>query len=585
MKHLNALPRPEHPRPDFFRRDWEGLNGPWEFAFDDTDAGLRENWDAGTKPFPKTITVPFAYQAPLSGIGDESVHEIVWYRRKVTLPPAFASRRTLLHFGAVDWEADVWVNGRHAVHHEGGSTPFFADISPFVTGGEATVVVRAVDRQDAAQPRGKQSWRGHRFGCWYTPTTGIWQSVWVEAVGAAALTGLMVDADLDRRQATLEVGLDHPGPDLELEAEVTFEGRPFRTVRATLNDRTPRLTVDLDWPEELDLGYVWRPGHPKLFDVVLTLRRNGVETDRVESYFGVRKVFVHEGQVFLNNAPLVQNLVLDQGYWPDGLMTPPSDEAIRRDIELALSFGFNGARKHQKFEDPRYYYWADKLGFLVWGEMTASYRFQPGAIAKTTAQWQEFLARDRNHPSIIAWVPLNESWGVYNILTDRRMQDFSRALYALTKALDPSRLISSNDGWEQVETDLCAIHDYEASGERFLKKTADKERYLATRSDWKSIYAVGRSHHGEPVMLTEWGGIAFSGGKEGDWGYNGTVETQEQFLTRFRSMVRAIRTAGFFVGHCYTQLTDVQQEINGLLTPDRQPKIDPAQVKAILDEV
>jgi beta-galactosidase/beta-glucuronidase len=579
----NTLPRPEHPRPDFQRRDWLSLNGPWEFGWDDGDVGLAEGWDAGTHTLPTTIVVPFVYQAPLSGIGDESVHEVVWYRRKFTVPASFGVRRTLLHFGAVDWEADVWVNGRHAAHHEGGWTPFHADITPFLTGGEATVVVRVVDRQDAGQPRGKQSWKGVRFGCWYTATTGIWQSVWLEAVGSAALTGMSIDADADRKQAVFQVSLDRFGPGLELEADVWFGGKPFRRVTATLTDTSPKLTVDLDWSDELDLNYLWFPGRPNLFDVVLTLRRDGAELDRVETYFGVRKVFTHEGQVFLNNAPLVQKLILDQGYWPDGLMTPPSDEAIKRDIELAMAFGFNGARKHQKFEDPRYYYWADKLGFMVWGEMPAGYRFQPSALAQTTAQWQDFLARDRNHPSIVAWVPLNESWGVYNILSDRRMQDYSRALYRLTKALDPSRLVSSNDGWEQVETDLCAIHDYEASGERFRGKVTDKERYLATRSDWRSIYAVGHAHQGEPVLVTEWGGIAFSGGKAGDWGYNGTVDSEDQFLARFGAMVDAFRDAGFLVGHCYTQLTDVQQEINGLLTPDRKPKVDPARVKALLD--
>ncbi|HTH13895.1 MAG TPA: glycoside hydrolase family 2 TIM barrel-domain containing protein, partial [Spirochaetia bacterium] len=521
--------------------------------------------------FGQTIVVPFAYQAPLSGIGDQAVHEIVWYRKSFTLPPSFSGRRAVLRFGAVDWACDVWVNGRHAVFHEGGYTPFQADISPFLTTGEQTVVVRVVDHDDAAQPRGKQSWRGERFGCWYTANTGIWQSVWVEAVGAVALKAIQIDADAGRRQATIEVALDRPGSDLELEAAVSFEGKPFRTLRATLTDRTPRLTVDLDWPDQLDLHYLWRPGNPKLFDVVLTLRRQGTDLDRVETYFGVRKIESHHGQVFLNNVPLVQNLILDQGYWPDGLLTPPSDEAIKRDIELAMSFGFNGARKHQKFEDPRFYYWADKLGFLVWGEMPSSYRFQSQAIAQTTAQWQEFIARDRNHPSIVAWVPINESWGVYNILSDKKMQDYSRALYTLTKSLDNTRLVSSNDGWEQVETDLCAIHDYEASGERFARKAAPKQEMLATKIDWRSIYAVGSEHRGEPILLTEWGGIAFQGGDEGAWGYAGRVKNEEEFLERFASMLRAMRNAGYFVGHCYTQLTDVQQEINGLLTPDRKP--------------
>jgi beta-galactosidase/beta-glucuronidase len=578
----NTLPRPEHPRPDFLRRDWQSLNGHWEFAFDDENQGLVQGWDGGLKTLPLSINVPFAYQAPLSGIGSEEVHEIVWYRRAVEIPTQFAGKRTLLHFGAVDWEADVWVNGRHAAKHLGGYTPFSADITPFLVSGKATIVVRVNDPQDSGQPRGKQSWRGERFGCWYTANTGIWQSVWIEAVGAAALTSLQIDSDAGRRQATFEVSTDRRG-NFDLEAAVSFGGKPFRTVRATLTERHPRLTVDLDWPDELDLNYLWRPGNPKLFDVILTLRKDNIEVDRVETYFGVRQIQSHAGQVLLNNIPLVQNLILDQGYWPDGLLTPPSDEAIRKDIEMAMAFGFNGARKHQKFEDPRYYYWADKLGFLVWGEMPSAYGFRSQSVAQTTAQWQEFIARDRNHPSIIAWAPINESWGVYNILNDKKMQDYSRTLYTLTKALDDTRLVSTNDGWEQVETDLCAIHDYEASGEVFARKAAQKEQMLATTIDWKSVYAIGSAYRGEPIMLTEWGGIAFSGGKAGEWGYNGTVETEKQFLDRFGSMIRAIRGAGYFVGHCYTQLTDVQQEINGLMTPDRKPKVDPAKVKALLD--
>lgn len=581
---VDSIPRPEHPRPDLARQDWLSLNGPWEFTFDDADEGLSQGWDRGTSAFAQTIQVPFAYQAPLSGIGDPETHEIVWYRRTLRLPASFAGRRSWIRFGAVDWECDLWVNGRHVVHHEGGYTPFQADLTPYLTSSDAVLVLRVVDRDDAAQPRGKQSWRGERFGCWYTGNTGVWQSVWIEAVGAVGLTGLQIDSDLDRRQATFLLDLDGVVPDLELSAEVTFDGRPFRTLRVAVADRRPKLTLDLEGPDQLDLGYLWHPNNPKLFDVVLTLSARGRVLDRVETYFGVRKIHVHQGQIYLNFNPIDQNLVLDQGYWPDGLLTPPSDEAIRQDIALAQRFGFNGARKHQKFEDPRYYYWADRMGFLVWGEMPSAYRFHPQALAQTTAQWQEFLARDRNHPSIVAWVPLNESWGVYNILTDPAMQNYSRALYALTKAVDPTRLVSSNDGWEQVDSDLCAVHDYEASGARFAQKTQDKAAYLGTRSDHRALYASGSSHRGEPVLLTEWGGIAFSGGRQGEWGYNGTVDTEEQFLDRFRAMVQAFRGAGFFVGHCYTQLTDVQQEINGLATPDRRPKVDPARVKAILSE-
>lgn len=578
------VPRPEHPRPDFQRASWHSLNGAWEFSFDDDLIGRAMGWDLGGIKLERTIVVPFVYQSRLSGIADESVHEVVWYRKVFELPAAFAEKRVLLHFGAVDWKAEVWMNGRSLGQHVGGSTPFSFDITPFLTEGEQVVVVKATDPQDAGQPRGKQSWQGKRFGCWYTPSTGIWQSVWIEAVGKCAISRLSIDADVDRRTATVEYGVDTWSPGLEMEARVSYEGRDFGTFRATAKERTSHLAIEIDWPDNLPLlSFLWEPGKPRLFDLRLTLLLDGEPVDQVDSYFAFRKIGRHNGQILINNVPIEQNLVLDQGYWPDGLMTAPSDDAFRKDIELAMSFGFNGARKHQKIEDPRYYYWADRLGFLVWGEMPSCYRFDATAISRTLAQWQEFIARDRGHACIVVWVPMNESWGVDSIMDDKPMQDYCEALYRLTKAIDPTRLVSSNDGWEQVHTDICAIHDYEASGRRFIEKTRDKESYLATKSDWKSIYCVGYSHEGEPVALTEWGGIAFSGLSGDQWGYNGAVETSDQFLDRFKGMVLAIRRAGFFVGHCYTQLTDVQQEVNGLLTADREPKVDPDEIRRILE--
>jgi len=439
-----------------------------------------------------------------------------------------------------------------------------------------------LDRNDPAQPRGKQSWRGERFGCWYTATTGIWQTVWLEAIGSVAIAYFRACPDLDRKAVRLEVELDGLEEGLELRAATSLGGKPHKTVTVSVADRSPVLTVDLAWPDELDDSCVWSPERPNLFDLELSLLKQGAEIDRVKGYFGMRKIEVKNGLILLNNVPYFQKLVLDQGYWPQSLLTPPSDEALAEDIRLAKSFGFNGARKHQKIEDPRYYYWADRLGFLVWGEMPSSYSFTPQGIARITAEWQEFIRRDFNHPCIVTWVPINESWGVWNIRTDKRMQAFSRALYCLTKALDGGRLVSSNDGWEQVESDICAIHDYEASGESFRRKVADRKRYLDTYSDWRMLYAEGSSWSGEPLVLTEWGGIAFKGGLAGQWGYRESVEGEEQFVARFASMAKAVAEGGLFAGACYTQLTDVQQEINGLLTPERKPKVDPARIKAVI---
>jgi beta-galactosidase/beta-glucuronidase len=291
-----------------------------------------------------------------------------------------------------------------------------------------------------------------------------------------------------------------------------------------------------------------------------------------------------EGIILINNLPFVQKLILDQGYWDDGLLTPPSDDSLKEDIEKAMALGFNGARKHQKMEDPRFYYWADKLGFLVWGEMPSNYNFSNRGIDLVTSEWKTFVNKSYNHPSIVTWVPVNESWGVWNVVADKQKQDFCNALYYLTKSLDKTRLISGNDGWEQTVTDICAIHDYVARGEDFLNKTKDKEKYLKTFSDWRFLQAEGYKYEGQPILLTEYGGIAFTGDDDG-WGYQGKVKDEAEFMDRFKSITESIKTSGYFNGFCYTQLTDVQQEVNGLMTSDRKYKVSPEKIKEILDNI
>jgi beta-galactosidase/beta-glucuronidase len=580
---VNAtIPRPEFPRPDFERSEWINLNGIWEFAFDDEDRGLKQRWKSGQIQLDRTILVPYCYQSKMSTLGIEEVHEIVWYRRTFQIPPAMKNKRILLKFGAVDYECTVWVNGEVVGSHRGGHVPFQFDITDTL-GDENTVVLRVVDRDDPAQPRGKQTWRGQRFGCWYTPTTGIWQTVWLEAVGETAIDRVKMTPNVDEKTVTVEYTLDHFQKGLELRALVT-QGHRLTISRSTsIQQARGRFTVDIDWPDELDDSILWRPESPNLFNIELSVVKQGVVLDRIKSYFGMRNIFVRDGMIVLNNVPYTEKLILDQGYWPESLLTPPSDEAIKTDILAAKAFGFNGARKHQKAEDPRFAYWADVLGFLVWSEMPSNYQFSDQGMNAMVDEWRAIIQRDYNHPSIVTWVPLNESWGVWNILRDKKMQEFSRTLYCLTRSLDDTRLVSSNDGWEQVESDICAIHDYEASGEVFKQKIQDMDRYLKTKSDWRLIYANGAHYQGQPLILTEYGGISFAGAKEGEWGYRSPVSNEEEFLARFASMTRAALDSGKFAGICYTQLTDVQQEINGLLTADRKPKIDPIKIKAILD--
>ena len=593
----SPAPRPEYPRPQFRRADWSNLNGEWGFAFDDTDVGLANGWHRATAedlrsdgaPFGRRIVVPYAYQAPLSGIGDTSFHDVVWYARSFEAPPTKDEDRLFLHFGAVDYRATVWVNGDQVVRHEGGHTPFSADITHALVRESNVVVVRAEDpSQEVTIPRGKQYWREESEGIFYTRTTGIWQTVWLEPVNRRRVDSLRLTPDVDAASVDVEVIVGGFEPGLILRLAVTLEGEevlddrigaytPVVERRLPLIGRgeapeTPHLA---DWPR----AALWSPESPNLYDLRLELLDGeGTILDAVESYFGMRKIEARDGKVYLNNEPYYQRLVLDQGYFPGGLLTAPSDEDLRRDVELAKELGFNGARKHQKVEDPRWLYWADTLGLLVWGEMANAYEYSPDYVRRITSEWQEAVRRDYNHPCLVAWVPMNESWGVPRLATDPSQVEHLLTLYHLTRSLDRTRLVVSNDGWEHALTDLCTVHDY-GDAESLGRNHATVESSLASEPAGRPIYARGHGHRGEPILITEFGGIAFGGDARG-WGYR-TVADEEEFLERYEALILALLESDTVWGFGYTQLTDIEQEINGLLTYDRRPKVDPARVREI----
>ncbi len=585
------IPRPEHPRPDFMRDTFYNLNGVWQFAFDDQDEGRFQGWYKPGRQLDQEIVVPYAYQTRLSGLGPtDEIHPIVWYRRSFEVPADMQGRRILLRFGAVDFACQVYVNGQMAGEHRGGYAPFLFDITSLLCDGENDLCVRVEDAPDCTQPRGKQYWDRGLMGCWYTPVTGIWQTVYLEATGPVGIRHIFVTPDIDHASFTAEVALDqHPGEGAELELTVSFKGKHWRTVRTSIGDRTSRVAVDMIVRGELDSLHLWGPGQPNLYDLRVRLLRDGQELDRVDTYFGMRKVEVKDGRVYLNNSPIYQRLILDQGYWPESLITPPSDEAIQADLRYTQQFGYNGARKHQKLEDPRYYYWADRMGLLVWGEVPSAYDFTNESIRNLTETLMDFIHRDFNHPCIIAWVPLNESWGVRQIYANRRQQELGRMLYHLTKTADGTRLCSSNDGWEQVETDICALHDYAATKMDIAAHFASRQQVEAHGCDLRPCYAIGHEPTGrEAFMVTEYGGIAFTniglqgsmGGME-TWGYHDKVTDEEAFFRRFQEVTDGIRELPYCQGYCYTQLTDVMQEVNGLLTPDRQPKVDAERFAAL----
>lgn len=534
-----AVPRPEYPRPSFRRAGWVNLNGEWEF-------GTGEN-----ETFDRRILVPFCPQSELSGVGVREPGDVVWYRRRFDAPSA---ARLVLHFGAVDYRATVWVNGEEVARHEGGHTPFSADITRFVGRIGNILVVRAEDPMfDLTIPRGKQYWKSPSEGIFYTPTTGIWQTVWLEPLPARSIQTLRVMPDLDGEAVEIEVVANG-----EVDAVASFDGTVAGGWRGSGRGR---IALDRVMP--------WSPEAPHLYELDLRLG----DSDHVMSYFGLRKVETKNGRFCLNGEPYVQRLVLDQGYFPGGLMTAGADAELRADIEIAKAMGFNGARKHQKVEDPRWLYWADTLGFLVWAEMPGFHERSPEAERRLIAEWREAVLRDRDHPSIVAWVPMNESFG----LGSNPPPQLLNGLYALTHELDSSRPVMSNDGWDHTTSDLCTLHDYGSADELALRYR-NLDSALAPGGRPRPAYLPGYTYRGEPVVISELGGVALAGA--GGFGWSEAVGA-EGLLTAYRELIDALMGSGPVEGFCYTQLTDIEQERNGLLTFERQPKVSPALLRPI----
>ncbi|MFP7300082.1 glycoside hydrolase family 2 protein [Neobacillus niacini] len=587
--------RPEYPRPQLVRKEWLNLNGEWDFAFDDENTGVKEKWFQTESAFNQKINVPFAYQTKLSGINDPSFHDHVWYRREFTVPTQWKDQRVILHFGAVDYRAWVYVNGQYVGYHEGGNVSFSMDVTDHLVWGNETLVVRVEDPStDETIPRGKQFWVEKSDAIWYTRTTGIWQTVWLEPVSSTSISKLRLTPDIDHGDIIVEFDVIGDYLNKKVDVEISFKGE--RVVKDTIevfesyNKRSINLYNRQIFRTSFHhIGWNWSPENPNLFDIKVSLKEDEVTLDEVDSYFGMRKVHIENGMVYLNNKPYYQKLVLDQGYWPEGLLTAPTDEDLKRDIELTKEMGFNGCRKHQKVEDPRFLYWADQLGFLVWGECAAFPSYSEDAAARLTREWIEIIERDYNHPSVIAWVPVNESWGVPNIKGNKQQQHHSLAMYYLIHSLDTTRLVISNDGWELTVTDICAIHNYnhgnsdeKAKYEEYKESLSTKENLLHSKPALRGIYADGFEHQGEPILLTEFGGIGFKVGEDSGWGYT-SVKNAEEFIEDYQRVMEAVYASKALHGYCYTQLTDVEQEINGLLSYNREPKCELSKIKEIND--
>jgi beta-galactosidase/beta-glucuronidase len=572
-----------YPRPQLRRQTWVSLNGEWDFAID----------RAGQWTHPRQvqwghhILVPFSPEAPASGIGDTSYYSACWYRTTINLPTR-PNHRWLLHLGAVDYRAVIWLNGVMACSHEGGYTPFSVDLGPFVASGPLEVIVHAQDDPlDLAKPRGKQDWQEDPHSIWYPRTTGIWQTVWLESVPSKWIGRLAFTPDLRRWEVGVEVWLHGKpeGPErLDLRLRANGDVLAEDSYRVVGGEVHRRLALSDPGIDDSRNDLLWSPDRPTLIDATFELHDgdDGV-IDRVDSYTALRTAAVQGDRFVLNGRPYVLRMVLDQGYWPDGGLTAPDDDALARDVRLAKQMGFNGVRKHQKIEDPRYLFWADTLGLLVWEEMPSAYRFTRESIRRLCREWMEVLERDYSHPCIVTWVPINESWGVPNLPDNPRERHYIQALYHLTKTLDETRPVIGNDGWESVVTDIVGIHDYDDRpdrlGRRYHGEVMLPRLFKRERPGGRLLVLDGQEKLTEaPLMLTEFGGIALKAAS-GSWGYS-TASGARDFASRYEALLGVVRNLELLAGFCYTQFADTYQEANGLLRGDRTPKFPIERIHA-----
>lgn len=584
----DQAPRPEYPRPTLVRPNWLNLNGTWMFEADPDDLGRAQHWQHRTT-LENTINVPFPIESEASGIHNLNPARVNWYQRNFKLPGEW-HERVILNIGAVDHWAEIWVNDNLVTHHRGGYTPISVDITDALVTGENLLTLRVEDGPSWTQPRGKQAGTT-RWPIDYETVTGIWQTVWLEPAPETRITAIHSEFS-STGQLTLYVETNRQNK-LNAKANVFAGEENIAQGNRSFDSRSEaKVTLDLNAPR------LWSPKDPFLHDLLITLFDDeGNEVDAVQSYVGLRTIG-HDGKrITINGEPTYLRGVLDQGYFPGGWYTPLSDDDIRRDVQLTLDLGFNCARKHQKIEDPRYLYWADRLGLLVWEEMPSGRIFSSELVTSLTTEWQEVLRRDRQHPCIIAWVPFNESWGIWNQADRPEQRAFQDSVVHLTKALDQSRLVVGNDGWEFSSGDLWTLHVYEADdsdasmvGKR-IDKLIESPHSPVVESENGMGQRLGALPGADvsklPVLLTECGGVGYSPGQleGGEFSYGTWPRDEIELLERIQAVAQALGNASSLAGFVWTQLTDVEQEINGLLYFDRQPKLPLDQIREIIQKV
>ena len=567
------IPRPEHPNPQFERENWENLNGEWEFELDRGVSGIDRKFYERTSLSSKII-VPFCPESKLSGIGNTDYLNCVWYLKRVKIKEC--NKRVILHFGAVDYESYIYINSKQVYHNVGGYVGFEIDITDFVEMGKENIItVCAIDGHPNGKASGKQCENYYSIECCYTRTTGIWQTVWLEYVDNSYIKSVRYYTSIEQKNVQIEV---ETVGNASFKAVATYNGKAVGEVKSKLSEGISHITLNLS---ELHL---WEAGKGRLYDLELTYGK-----DKVKSYFGIRSTTFDNRNYLLNGKPVYLRTVLDQGFYKDGIYTAKNDEELVQDIYLSFDAGFNGARLHQKVFEPRFLYHCDKLGYLVFGE-SANAHLDYSKMEQMTPfllEWQREVERDFNHPSIIGWCPLNETWD-----WDNRHQndDFIRALYYSTKAMDSTRPCIGTSGNYQVVSDIYDLHDYIQKVDDFkniyLARTQEEMLNNYDNHPWHngvSKYQKSINYKDMALYLSEYGGIRWDvDGVEGGWGYGEGPKTEEEFLERFEGLTNALINCPYLCGFCYTQLYDIEQEVNGLYTYDRKPKFDMSRIKTII---
>lgn len=576
----------DYPRPQFVRKEWESLNGEWNFIFDDNDEGETKEY---FKNFPinKKIIVPFTYETKLSGIEDENVHYIVWYNKKINIrKKEKENNKIILNFEGSDYKTKIWINGNYIGENIGAYSRFSFDIERYVIEGENDITIKVEDSLSKDQPRGKQRYKKESWKCWYIQTTGIWKTVWLERVSKKYLKRVKITPRTDKVQLEIETNLSEQDIEKQkyyIETEISFNGQILNNIKEMINNNYEKIEINIVKEGINHNIQKWSIKNPNLYDINYKLYCEDKVIDNVNSYFGIREIAIKGNKIYLNEEEVYLKLILDQGYWKESHLTPPNEESLIKDIESVLVFGYNGIRKHQKVEDERFLYWCDVKGVLVWGEMANCYNFDDNSAQNFTNEWIRVVKQNYNHPSIMTWVPINESWGIPEASICEKEQNFATTLYYLTKAMDNTRPVISNDGWEHTISDIITIHDYKQDDELLYQEYTDRDmKVLNNLKEYNGkhrLFANGYKYEGQPVIMSEYGGIAIN--SEEGWGYGKQVKDEKELVERFMKLTKAIKNIPYISGYCYTQLTDVQQEINGLMDAERNYKIEQSIIKNI----